>query len=384
MDKNYRVLIYVDSINRAKFFYKFKKFFEEEGKEVFFITNKLSVKFLIKEAILLKECKKNFLPKEIFEKSLSVLNNYHTLNEAVNIGSCVYETAKKIQPDEIWIWNGSTTIEKTLKYYAEKNNIKKLFFEISNIENRVFVDREGISGDSLLYKHADVLDKFEIDVDSFYIWRNNYLNSKNKVSKKLRSKIPFYALIDSIGYFMGILKEDRRDKSKLFINRLKNKVIELPTQKPDYSKKYILVPLQVSNDSQVKIHSKYKNEDLIKKAIELANEDEYIYIKPHPAEDDIKEIEKIKSFLNDKVVLVNDNIFKLLNHAQKVIVNNSTVGMEALILEKEVIVLGNAYYKKFDFKRTVSFIQNYLSNIKYPNFEITKENYLSLRKYYEI
>lgn len=384
MEKNNRILIYVDSINRAKFFYKFKKFFEEEGKEVFFITNKLSVKFFIKEAILLKNCNKKFLSPNIFEKSLSVLNKYHTLSEAVKIGSCVYEVTEKIDPNEIWIWNGSTTIEKSLKYYADRNKIKKLCFEISNIENRVFVDREGISGDSLLYKYPEILDKFEINLEKFYKWREKYLKSKNSVPKKLKSQIPFYAIIDNIGYLLGLLKEDRRKKLKLIFSRLKNKVIKLSVNKPDYSKKYILVPLQVSNDSQVKIYSKYRNEDLIKKAIAIAKDDEYIYIKPHPMEDNLEEIETIKSLLNNRVILVNDNIFNLLKNAQKVVVNNSTVGIEALILEKEIIILGNAYYKNFDFKRTVSFIQNYLSNIKYPNFEITKENYLSLRKYYEI
>jgi len=361
-----RVLIYVDSIKRANFFKEFSKFFE-----VSYITNKLSVYLKLKHLnVRLLKSHKHKLNID-YSNSLSVLNGYHTLEEAKEIGGSVVKQIEKLGSfDYFFIWNGTTTIERTLSWYARKNGIKTRYFEISNIENRVFIDKDGVLAESYLYKNPEILDKFEIDEKKFYKWREEY-KTKKKQKRAIKSEIPFYAFIDSIGYKIGALREDKRNFFALFIKRMRNKHFTLPLKEPDYNKSYIFVPLQVSNDSQVKLFSKYKNEDLVKRAFELAKKNNYcVYVKPHPQEDNLEELKKLFKYESDVVKFVRGDLFELIENAKLVVVNNSTVGLEAKIFDKKTEILGEAFYKYFDKKRLISYLQNYLSQMRYPNNEL--------------
>ena len=378
MDKSNRVLIYVDSLNRAKFFLPFKEFFE-----VVFITNKLSSYIYLKKRackVFLIKKSKTILDID-YSNSLSILNQYHTLKEAKNIGGSVINLLEKIGDfNYFFIWNGTTTIERVLSYYAKKNSIKTRYFEISNIENRVFVDKEGVLVESFLYKNPNLLDNFDIDEKEFNSWREEY-KKKKKIKRAIKSEIPYQNLIDFFGYLIGIEKEDRRNYLKLLLRRVKNKKVKLPLKNPDFSKDYIFTPLQVSNDSQVKLFSKYSNIDLIKEAIKIAKDKNcYLYIKPHPQEDNMDELNRIFSFESEKVKFVNGDLFDLILNSKMVIVNNSTVGLEAKIFDKEVLVYGEAYYKSFDKRRLISFIQDYLSNMTYPENSLDKEKIKHLIK----
>jgi len=59
------------------------------------------------------------------------------------------------------------------------------------------------------------------------------------------------------------------------------------------------------------------------------------------------------------------NTFSLIDKSHLVITINSTVGLEALILEKNFEVLGRAFYKNFTQKHIEMYILNYLIDIDY-------------------
>ncbi len=364
------ILIYVDSVKRAHFFKSFEPHFRTLSIEWHYITNKLSALPILRNNVtILKERKeiRRDIDYSFLNKSLSILNGYHSTEEGKLIASSVWQTLKERNFTTLWIWNGTTTIGRTLKAFGKKYNKKRVFFEISNIENRIFVDSWGIAGESFLYFHPEILDKFKVDEKKFNEWRERYRLSKKEVTNHLKSSIPWSNIIDQLGYKLGFIREDRRNILALTLKRAKNRVTPLPLEEPNFSIDYIFVPLQVSNDAQVKLFSKYTNEDLIKKALEIAKGDNLkVYIKPHPAEDDPKEIEKIKRFLQQpNVSFVTGDIFKLILNAKKIVVNNSTVGLEAKIFDKETIILGEAYYKNFNHHRIRAFIQHYLPQIKY-------------------
>ncbi len=376
------LVIYVDSVNRARFFEGFVNYFKKYGINYKFLTNKLSVcKMLKNNVVLLKNLNTQVRNKDysFLEKSLSVLNNYHSFEDAIQIANDVWSNLENLKIDMIWIWNGTTTIERSLKQFAIENNIKTKFFEISNIENRIFIDPKGISGESILLKHPEILDKFNYNEEYFLKWRENYKNKKNRKTK-LKNNIPSYAYLDLLGYkFFNLIREDRRNILNLVKKRFFNNFIKLPFDMVSLDKKYILVPLQVGNDSQIKLYSKFKNKDLIEYALELARkENALLYIKPHPREEDINEIKMIESFLKEKdVFLVDGNLYDLIESAYKIVVNNSTVGLEAKIFDKDVVVLGDAYYKYFDKERVRKFIMSYLPIIYYPGARF-EEDFLEI------
>jgi len=377
------LVIYVDSVNRALFFKGFIKYFKEYGIKYKFLTNKLSVYKIIKEDIvLLRNLNSKIINEDysFLNKSLSVLNNYHTLQEAIQITNDIWRYLEDLKINMLWIWNGTTTIERALSQFAKKNSIKTMFFEISNIENRIFIDPKGISGDSILYSTPEILDKFDYSENEFINWRENYKNKKKIKSSKLKTKIPNYAYLDLIGYkFYNLIREDKRNSLVLIKQRFFNNFINLPFDKVNLKKKYIFLPLQVGNDSQIKLYSKFSNKESIAFALELARkQNSFLYIKPHPREEDMNEIKIIESFLKEEdVFLVNENLYDLIDRAYKIVVNNSTVGLEAKIFDKDVIVLGNAYYKYFDKERVRKFIMSYLPKIYYPKTGF-QENFLEI------
>jgi len=122
--------------------------------------------------------------------------------------------------------------------------------------------------------------------------------------------------------------------------------------------KYFLVPLQVHNDSQVIIHSPFKD---VKEFIELvissfskhAPEGTYLVFKHHPRDRGyrdyttfIKNLSKAYK-VEDRVFYIHDaHLPTLIDNSIGVVVINSSVGFQALIHGKPTIVLGKAIYKQ--------------------------------------
>jgi capsular polysaccharide export protein len=269
-----------------------------------------------------------------------------------------------------------------LSEYAKRFDKKRLYFEISNIQNRIFADPWGIAGESYLFANPQILDRYEVDEEAFYRWREAYRASKKGASSRLKSSIPWQNILDHLGYGVGFLKEDYRSIWRLGMKRLQNRVTPLPLEEPDLKKSYIFTPLQVSNDSQVKLFSRYDNEQLIQKALQFAEQkDMLLYLKPHPAEDNIEEIERLRSYLNHpRVRFVGGDLFDLLINAAMVVVNNSTVGLEAKIFDKETVVLGDAYYKNFNKHRVMAYIMHYLPKAQYYPPKVVQEDLIHLER----
>ncbi|GAB6033904.1 capsular polysaccharide export protein, LipB/KpsS family [Galenea microaerophila] len=113
---------------------------------------------------------------------------------------------------------------------------------------------------------------------------------------------------------------------------------------PDH---YIFIPFQVVEDSNIYLHSPWiKDMRALYAEIEALAEQfpqQHFVIKPHPAcpEDYSDLMHKNHPQIH---FLLNHPTTELVQHADAVITVNSTVGMEALIAHKKVIVLGQAIY----------------------------------------
>ena len=126
------------------------------------------------------------------------------------------------------------------------------------------------------------------------------------------------------------------------------------TQQPVTSlpERYVFVPFQVPNDTQIVCHSPWIT-DMYKLYQVLEEAQSHLHKQPNwqPFKFVVKEHPSWpRSFAelyqrNDNIVFANDNnTQELIENALAVITINSTVGIESLLLEKSVITLGNAFF----------------------------------------
>jgi hypothetical protein len=113
-------------------------------------------------------------------------------------------------------------------------------------------------------------------------------------------------------------------------------------------KRVILIPNQIDLDTNIIFFSKQylRNIDVIESVINAfeGRDDIFIVVKAHP-EDNSEDLSVYEKVLENRGCVVSEfHIHALINVASLVIVRNSTVGLEALILGKPVICLGLSAY----------------------------------------
>lgn len=377
------ILIYVDNHERLHFFLKIASAIDYQ---VIMMTNKLSVYQQIPKQYkkyLIRRVKNNLSssPQPIDSlRTLSVVARYHTQEQAKQIYREVTGFLSDFYLDNkfeyVFIWNGSTTFGWAIRDFCIKHSIKTTFFEIANFPSKLFIDKEGVNAQSYLYAHPEILDGLEVDEKEYKGWLKSYKSDKKRIVKqaKNRSKIKYEMLLDYFGYWcMGIIREDFRNPLVVIKNKILNR-IEEQYERVDLDEPYIFFPLQVSNDSQILLNSDYSNQDVIKVLISKYKH-KRVLLKVHPAEPSKVFINEILTLIKDhpNIKLVSNNTKELIQNAQRVVVINSTVGLEALLLQKDVEVYGRAIYKHFNEHRLKAYIQKYLINIDYFNDELERD-----------
>lgn len=301
------------------------------------------------------------------EKSIDVIASFLSLASARKVASATYfniSNLTKNKKEDFYIFggNGLHVFDKVAKHFAEtQRNIYTVFTELANIEGKTFFDAKGSNSSSLFYqllKHNKLnLNKTE-QLEGFYSWRNAYCNKKLKHHYVPQTKQ--FSRLDNIvhrgyGFFELFFGIGSYQKHKLLDFLSKRGSIAkksygdawLPwIDKNIPSCDYNFFPLQVFSDSQIKLHSKINVEQALLKAIKTTQrEGRVLVVKPHPAEFDSRVINRILKLKQEHgFLLSNDNTFKLIQLSKKVIVINSTVGLESILLGKPVEFLGETFY----------------------------------------
>ena len=200
-----------------------------------------------------------------------------------------------------------------------------------------------------------------------------YRNKKNKfVLPQSKHVIKIKSLLSAIlNIFSIILGISIKNKVYYYnlkaLFKLKTKIIN-STAIDIYKEKYVFVPLQVSNDTQIIINSDVSLKYLIDYAYEYAKYSSIkVVIKPHPAErnDNILRYVNLLKEKNNNIIVSNDNTMKLIENSELVITINSTVGLEAMIVGKKIKFLGYSFYSKFNNNRLINYIMSFLKNVDY-------------------
>lgn len=285
--------------------------------------------------------------------------------------------------DLFFVWNGEIASEIAVKDYAKANNKEILFFEVGNITNKVFVDPLGTNKKSILYNDIDILKNFKVSKTEFDNWKTKFIAGKlnshivpQSTKKDINFKIVKLTkfLFYHFEIILGIVS-DYKHNLKYLLNVIGNKN-RIGSDNFNFEKKYIFFPLQVSNDAQIIMNSKVDVMTGLKMALDIAKESEsLLVIKPHPAEQDETFIKRVRDFaLENNIIISNENTFKLIENCHKVVTINSTVGLEAKIMDKEVLFLGDSFYQKLNENNLKNYILGYLIDCDYfGNNEISNE-----------
>ena len=195
--------------------------------------------------------------------------------------------------DIILLWNDMKWRQFIIKNLAKSHGVQTAFFENGTLPNTVTLDPKGV----------------------------NYNNSLPR---------------DNEYYLNKYSTEEINDKTRASLLRV-----------PDLSSGYIFVPFQVDYDSQIISHSPWiKNMEYFYQVLErlVTNLPEglKLIIKEHPAS------ARCYQYLhnrNPRIEFMNaEDTGVLISNANLVITINSTVGLEGIIQDKPVLVLGNAFY----------------------------------------
>lgn len=210
------------------------------------------------------------------------------------------------KPQLICIWNGHRLPEMAIRLAARGMDIKIAYFENGLLPNTTTMDFNGVNAFSSLPKNKE-----------FYL---EYGQGKSNLS-----------LVDT----SLAVRADHKRKKAIDHGDLTSNL------------NYIFAPFQVDFDSQVIINSPRVNSmavfyAFLLEAIESIDDKNTVFlIKEHPSDPNAYGELHEK---HPRILFTNNNTEDLIRNAQAIITLNSSVGIEAAMLEKKVIVLGNACY----------------------------------------
>lgn len=374
------------STEQAHFFLRFQEASYTLGIIMMFFTEQYSVYEYIKTRII-RDNKVIFLKRNDCEwngvipdlsMNLEVLTGAYNYHEAQMVYKGVRNICKGIFSQNVrcvFLWNGCKVSDHAVKDAAHSCGIDMLFFEISNIKGKLFVDPEGTNANSFLYRNPQILKHYEYDREKYMAWKELYVSDKlkNSIIPQAKGKSYKVAGKELALNFWGLLIHRGVVSPKIPLLKLwrrlihENRVQGEICDKKAYGR-YIFFPLQVSSDTQILINGNVSLLEAIEKALVIAKRaDKYLLIKPHPAERDLAQLSEIRRCLStyDKIAFTNNNTFELIRQSDLVVTINSTVGLESRILEHPVKIFGRALYENLSNDQIGSYIMNYLFNIDY-------------------
>lgn len=366
----------LDSEVRINLYLSIGKYIEEnlKGSNVIYLSTDLYVEKLLKKR------NKNSQGIHFSKGEILVDNNVintieYTLGKVdINKANEIYSSSVRaieslLSTDEVYLFgaNGNHLIDLAIRNVSERYvNVYSLFSEMSNIPGRTFFDSLGSNARSNLYKNSRLNKGC---VRKYVDWRDGYVNNppiKQKVSSSSRFNLINKLLLSISSDINRLINPHRGSYYNMLRSKIRNeKQIEWEYDTVDKGENYIFYPMQLSSDSQLKLNSSIDNYDAIKLIFEK-NKDIVIYIKPHPAEYD-HEVKRKLTQLKKKYgfKIVSGCTIELCKNAVHIYTINSTVGLEAKILECDVTFLGKSFYSNFSSEDLMNYILNHLVEIDF-------------------
>ena len=286
--------------------------------------------------------------------------------------------------DYIAVWNGEDVIGYTCRCFDRV--AKLLFFEIANINGKIFVDTMGVNASSSLYSKLDRLDNLDFNESDYELWKEEYILGKKEQKTLKQAEIGKKIRIDHFSDFLySSLYAGQSYSFHFIINKVKAKIgkttldIDVTNKKFD---NYVFFPMQVSNDSQILLNSKFGGNFEVAEYLVENYPDVKVLVKPHPAEQDGNYLHDFFSKYKNNFIFTNENTFDLILNANEIFTINSTVGLEALILNKKVTFLGESIFDGFNDERLKKYIMSFLVNFDF--FDRVDIDYIEVDRIFNV
>ncbi len=274
----------------------------------------------------------------------------------------------------VFVWSGACVFGEVARALKCEFSVKTLFFEISNLPGKVFVDPDGTNAQSRLFSDPSLLERFPDETGAFHRWRALFIEGKRRPSQLPQATTARALKLHHLGDFLYGISFGYQSFSWSSVRaKLKSLISVRGSVSRSVSfadidtlpKHYLFFPMQVSNDTQIVLNSHINNVGALEY---LARTSELpIIIKPHPAEIDINYIFEAINALDFKSppLLTNGNTLKLIEGADKVVTINSTVGLEAIILGRPVEFLAKSFYAYLNESNLPHYVMGYLVDVDF-------------------
>lgn len=304
------------------------------------------------------------------EQSIEILNAQIGTRQATLDSAAVFRTVSAIFRERrvavCVMWNGQQLVCRTIGQACAVHSVPARFLELSNLPGKLFVDSLGVNALSSISRYPDLLDHLPMPSEVLHErWMQSYERYKAKPLPQSQTSIgrKCVSLLNHVMKLATFGVGRKRLRTVRATNGAK-----IPSQASVLSsnelmlRRYVFLPLQVSSDTQIKLHSDVDNLEAIQMAFQFASEGSAdLIVKIHPAETDTTAIDKVIE-LQDiyHFEIANAHTVDLVRYAEAVVTINSTVGLEALLYGKKVVALGRCFYKEFDRDRLMKYIHGFL------------------------
>jgi capsular polysaccharide export protein len=306
----------------------------------------------------------------LYERSIEVVNGQINLDLARRDWMVTFSSASELfsggKINLCVMWNGQQLVCRAVSHACAEYGVRTRFLELSNLPEKLFADDAGVNALSTIAQDAKLVDNFPMpQLSEHESWLSRYEEYKRRPLPQSQTLIG-RKLVSVLNYTLkwmtqGVSRK-RLDHVRVSNGARLPSVTRSIGEEELISRRYVFLPLQVSCDTQIKLHSDVDNLQAITVALKLAEDEGLdLIVKIHPAENDraiieeIARLQKIYGFQIARTATVN-----LIKHADLVVTINSTVGLEAMLYRKNVKTLGRCLYREFDQNRLMKYIHSFL------------------------
>ncbi len=306
---------------------------------------------------------------------LDASNEMNLKLQAISYIDIIEKYFKKNRPDILLLSSDSKLSIEIFDIKAKELDIKTYYFEQGPFGTTI-LDDKGVNANASFRNQLFELDNTSIELKEEKI--KKFFQRKRSIKYK---RNPIYRGSDYILQFIlskiGLLPIDIKMQKEVkiitdeYINLLKNKYAE--------DKTIFLLVLQVPYDVNMVYHSPFYNNhfEVVQDVYKNLPQNSQLLVREHPLYKGKYEKGLYTFMYKNHISLDTNDLYSSIDKADVTIVNNSTVGIEAISKFKPVVVLGNSYYDndRICLKlREKSNLHNLLNDA--INCEIDKDNIL--------
>ena len=288
-------------------------------------------------------------------------------------------------------WNGRLLADMALRRLANRRRLPHLFMEIGNLPGRAFADPCGTGADALIARapaHMAAAPHVPLPTEStdFETWRAGFIHTRlaQRVigQQRTRPLERLFAPLDvPVSRLAGSARPQRLSLQRIRA-RMKTRSVSRSPGADTPPGPFYLHCMQVADDTNIRLHSDLDVHQALERAAAIAREaGKPLGVCLHPAERCQATLAAVAGWIDatDDVFLLGGNSFRWVLQAERVIVVNSTIGLEARLAGRPVTTLGRALYSDWTQADLANYIQRWLLPIDYFAADETTTHVTGLR-----